>query len=82
MSKIKEKCPKCKCKEVKEQCYYHDGQYFLVEKVVRCKQCENLKYHWAYGYTEVENWKDLTTPNIFQRIRINYLNRKNKNLPF
>lgn len=65
----KDKCPKCKCKEVKEENFLHDGQYFLEEQIISCRQCGNLKYHWAYGETMVNNWKDLTEPPLFYRVK-------------
>lgn len=78
----KDKCPKCKCNKVKKMMWYHDGQYFLEEKTIKCNQCGNLKFHWAYGDILVDDWKDLTSPSLWQRIKWKTLERKNKNLPY
>lgn len=64
-----DKCPKCKCKETKEQRWLHDGQFFLEENIIKCKKCGNVKYHWAYGNKYVEDWKDLTYPPFMYRVK-------------
>ena len=61
-------CPSCGCKDLVREGFRHD-QGFLEEVWYECKNCKRLKYHWAYGCTYVEDWKDMSTPPLKYRIK-------------
>lgn len=44
------KCKHQNCEYI--NCYYED--HYLVEYDVYCKDCDEIIYHWAYGYPDVE----------------------------
>lgn len=58
-----DKCPNCGSTETWTQYITHD-QGFFEETWTECKQCGQLKHHWSYGCLFVENWKDMTFPEI------------------
>ena len=67
----KNKCPKCKCKETKQETWELEGY------IIKCKQCGATKEHWEYGITYTENWKDKRKQPLINRIK-NKFKRKNK----
>lgn len=83
-----DKCPKCKCTETVTN--YYLGQChgpIIVEEIIKCKKCGNIKSAWEYGLTYIDNWKDVTIPPLRYRIknRIKKLFKKKDNfddLPF
>ena len=92
LKKNKCRCPSCGCKDLVRKEFRHD-QGFIEEMWYECKSCKRRKYHWAYGYTYVEDWKDVSVPPLKYRIKhffiklFTYKKRKNRrhkddDLPF
>ena len=85
MIKIKDKCPKCKCKETKTETYYGECHGpIIVEEIIKCSNCGNIKYAWEYGTVYIDNWKDMSTPPLRYKIKtiLKKVFTKNKDLPF
>lgn len=68
LKKNKDKCPSCGCQEL-DHAYFRHDQGFLEEEWYSCKKCKRLKYHWSYGCTYVEDWKDMSIPPLKYRIK-------------